>query len=91
MCSAHPLFFYSLLARLRSNSSRITLRIRMLFGVTSTYSSALMYSNASSSEKTTGGMMRALSSEPEARMLVSFFDFVTLITKSFSCTCSPTT
>ena len=28
-------------------------------------------------------MMRALSSEPDARILVSFFDLVTLITKSF--------
>ena len=80
------LFFwiYSLLARLRSSSSKMTLRIRMLFGVTSTYSSALMYSKAYSSEKTTGGMIRALSSEPDARMLVSFFDLVTLMTKSFS-------
>ena len=34
-------------------------------------------------EKITGGMIRALSSEPEARMLVSFFDLVTLITRSF--------
>ena len=75
---------YSLFARLRSNSSRITLRIRILLGVTSTYSSALMYSRASSKENTTGGMIRALSSEPEARILVSFFDLVTLITKSFS-------
>ena len=38
-----------------------------------------------------GRMMRALLSEPDARMLVSFFDLVTLMTRSFSCTCSPTT
>ena len=62
----------------------MTLRIRMLFGVTSTYSSSLMYSKASSSEKITGGMIRAFSSEPEARMLVSFLDLVTLMTRSFS-------
>ena len=35
---------------LRSVSSRITLRIRIAFGVTSTYSSSLIYSKASSKE-----------------------------------------
>ena len=33
--------------------------MRMDLGVTSTYSSSRMYSSASSSEKTVGGMMRA--------------------------------
>ena len=62
----------------------------MLLGVTSTYSSALIYSNASSRLKTTGGARETLSSEPEARMLVSFFDLVTFTTKSPSLECSPT-
>ena len=35
--------------------------------------------------------MRALSSAPLARILVSFFDFVTLTTMSFSFAFSPTT
>ena len=82
---------YSLPARLRSRWSRIILRMRMDFGVTSTYSSALMYSRHSSSESTVLGMMRALSSVPEARTLVSCFAFVTLMTRSLSWTCSPTT
>ena len=73
-----------LFARLRSVSSRITLRIRIDLGVTSTYSSSLMYSNASSKENCTGGIRRAFSSEPEARILVSFLDLVTFTTRSLS-------
>ena len=56
----------------------------MDLGVTSTYSSPLIYSNASSRENCTGGIRRAFSSEPEARMLVSFFDLVTFTTRSLS-------
>ena len=41
--------------------------------------------------RTAGGMMRALSSAPDARMLVSCLALVTLTTRSFSWTCSPTT
>ena len=74
----------SMIARLRSISSKITLRIRIALGVTSTYSSSLIYSSASSSENWIGGIRRTLSSEPEARIFVNFFDLVTLITRSFS-------
>ena len=58
--------------------------ILMLFGVTSTSSSSLMYSRASSSDRTVRGTMRALSSEPLARVLVSCFALHTLITRSLS-------
>ena len=81
----------TLLARLRSSSSRIILRMRRWLGVTSTYSSSLMYSRASSRLNTTGGTIFAFSSAPEARMLVSFLDLVTLITMSLSLADSPTT
>ena len=46
---------------------------------------------ASSRLNTVGGAKDTLSSEPEARIFVSFFDFVTLTTKSLSFVCSPTT
>ena len=83
--------FYLLPARRRSVSSRIIFLIRRCFGVTSRYSSALMYSNASSREKITGGISFTLSSEPDARILVSFFDLVTFTMRSPSLAFSPTT
>ena len=63
----------------------------MAWGVTSTYSSSLMYSSASSSVKTFGGVITALSSEPEARMFVSCLDLVTFTVMSFWRVCSPIT
>ena len=84
-------FFYSLPERLRSKWSRSILRIRMLFGVTSTYSSPLIYSKHSSRLIYVLGMTRAFSSLPLARTLVSCLALVTLMTRSLSCTCSPTT
>src|SRR5690554_3759192 len=84
-------FFYCLDKRLRSCSCRRILRRRMDLGVTSTYSSPWMYSRASSRLKVMGVTMRTLSSEPEARMLVSFLLLVTLITRSPSRLFSPIT
>ena len=78
-------------ARLRSTSCSNILRRRMAWGVTSTYSSAWMYSNASSSVKTFGGAIEGLSSDPEARMLVSCLALVTLTVMSFWRVCSPIT
>lgn len=63
----------------------------MAWGVTSTYSSSLMYSSASSSEKILGGAIDALSSEPEARMLVSCLALVTLTVMSPARVLSPMT
>src|SRR5690554_361275 len=83
--------FYCLDKRLRSCSCRRILRRRMDFGVTSTYSSPWMYSRASSKLKVMGVTMRTLSSEPEARILVSFLLLVTLITRSPSRLFSPMT
>ena len=63
----------------------------MAWGVTSTYSSPWMYSRASSNVKTFGGAIEVFSSEPEARMLVSCLDLVTLTVMSFWRVCSPMT
>lgn len=74
----------SLFKRLRSAWSSVIFRMRMLLGVTSNSSSALIYSKHSSKLITTLGITRALSSEPLARTLVSCLALVTLITKSLS-------
>ena len=56
--------------------SSTTLRSRTLCGVTSTHSSSAMNSSACSSDIGRGGTRRTVSSEPAARLLVSFFSFV---------------
>ena len=88
-CIRPPADYFA--ARLRSVSSSRIFRSRIALGVTSTYSSSLIYSSASSSEKMTAGAMFIFSSEPLARMLVSFFDLVRLMVMSPSRVLSPTT
>ena len=53
--------------------SRIFLRIRIVFGVTSRSSSVSMNSSACSRLKTLGGVRRSASSALEERVLVSYF------------------
>src|SRR5690606_16958596 len=79
-----------LLSFFRMFSLRMIFRILRLSGVTSRYSSRSMYSMNCSRDISTGGASLALSSDPEARMLVSFLVLVTLTTRSFSRLCSPT-
>jgi hypothetical protein len=62
-----------LAARPRSVGSSSTLRNRMLFGVTSTHSSEAMNSSACSRDNVRGGVSLTVSSDEEARILVSFF------------------
>src|SRR5690606_41408995 len=71
-------------------SLRMIFRMRKLSGVTSKYSPCAMYSIYCSRERSMGGASLTLSSEPDARILVSFFVLVTLTTRSFSRVCSPT-
>src|SRR6185503_15741620 len=58
------------------------LRRRMSDGVTSTHSSSRMYSSAWSSESPRGGISRTVESADGARVLVSFFSFVALTSRS---------
>ena len=72
--AAYTLTFLPLRSdRLRPSSVRTFLRSRILEGVISTSSSDSMYSSAISSVSSRGGLSRTFLSEPEARMLVSFF------------------
>ena len=61
----------------------------MAFGVTSTSSSSLMNSSADSSVNTRGGVRNSFSSAAVVRMLVSFFAFDGLTTRSLSRECRP--
>src|SRR5689334_10324281 len=79
-----------LAARVRSLSSRIFLRRRIDFGVTSHNSSSWMNSRACSRVKRTGGTRAMVSSLPEARMLSSFLPLVGLTPRSLSRLFRPT-
>src|SRR5262249_4414907 len=68
--------------RRRLSSLNTFLRIRILGGVISTSSSDSMYSSASSRVSSRGGLSRMFLSEPEARILVSFFSLQGLTTIS---------
>src|SRR6185369_6761385 len=75
----------------RRLAAKMRFRKRKLLGVTSTSSSSLMNSRACSRFMIRGGTRCTVSSEPEARMLVSFFSRTMLTSKSLSRACSPTT
>ena len=76
--------------RPRTVRSRMALRRRMFFGVTSTSSSLLMYSMACSSDRMRGGVRRMASSEDDVRMFETFFFLHGLMSMSFSREFSPT-
>src|SRR5262249_43264446 len=76
--------------RFRALWSSTRLRSRIAFGVTSTSSSSLMNSSAASSVMMRGGVRKSFSSAAVVRMLVSFFAFDGLTTRSLSRECMPT-
>src|SRR5205085_2595554 len=75
----------------RSSGLRSRLRIRRLFGVTSTSSSGPIYSSANSKPISRGGVRTSASSVPDARMLDRCFSLQTLTSMSSSRLFSPTT
>ena len=82
MLPVRPGPYYFMLLRLRILESRIFLRMRRDFGVTSRSSSVSMKSSACSRLKMRGGVRRRASSALEERVLVRCFVLQTLSSMS---------